>query len=147
MGLEVKSLLRPRALRFGVLAASASVAVQAIPTAVIPNPLFTRMTTVRPEDYVFVAATSILIGLIAATFGLPRATLSCTNRTVGSGVLSALAVGCPICNHVVVALVGISGALTYWAPIQPLLGLAAVSVLLWTLRRRLQGVAGEARFA
>ena len=147
MGLAVKSLLRPRALRFGVLAASASVAVQAIPTAVIPNPLFARMTPVRPEDYVFVAATSILIGLIAATFGLPRATRSCTNRTVGSGVLSTLAVGCPICNHVVVALVGISGALTYWAPIQPLLGLAAVSILLWALRRRLQGVVGEPRFA
>ncbi len=40
----------------------------------------------------------------------------------------ALAVGCPLCNKIVLALIGTTGALEYWAPLQPILG--AVSVLL-----------------
>lgn len=138
MGLVRSPLIRLRPLVYGVAAAAASAIAQAIPTGVIPNPAFTRMTPVRPLDYVFVAITSILIGLIAATFGFPRASVSCTNRTVGGGILSALAVGCPLCNHVVVALIGISGALTFWAPIQPLIGAIAVLILVWTLQRRLR---------
>lgn len=141
MGRATTVMLQPRALKLMVVAMVGSIAAQAIPAGVLPTPLFTRMTPVRAEDYVFVVATSILIGLIAATFVVPQAPASCTNRTVAGGVLSLLAVGCPICNHVVVALVGISGALTYWAPLQPLLGLTAVSILTWTLQRRLRQVA------
>lgn len=113
MGLAVSSLVRLRPLVYCVAAAAASAVAQAIPTPVIPNPVFARMTPVRPLDYVFIAVTSILIGLITATLGLPRASVSCTNRIVGGGILSALAVDCPVCNHVVVALIGIDGALTY----------------------------------
>ena len=38
----------------------------------------------------------------------------------------------------VVGLVGTSGALSWWAPVQPIVGVAAVALLLWTLRYRLQ---------
>lgn len=37
------------------------------------------------------------------------------------------------------ALVGVSGALDYWAPIQPLLGLTSVGLLLASLAVRLRG--------
>jgi len=53
--------------------------------------------------------------------------------------LSGFAVGCPICNKLVVALIGVSGALNYWAPLQPLLGLLSVGVLLVGLVVRLRG--------
>ena len=54
-------------------------------------------------------------------------------------MLSTFAIGCPICNKLVVALVGASGALNYWAPLQPLLGLASVAFLPATLAVRLRG--------
>jgi len=136
-----QSLLTPKPLVLGLVAALVSTVVQAIPTAVIPNPFFQRMTPVRPQDFVFLGVTSILIGLIFSTFGVPKGTVSCQNRALGAGLLSTLAIGCPICNHVVVALIGISGALTYWAPIQPIVGVVAIFVLLWTLNKRLQSVA------
>ncbi len=58
--------------------------------------------------------------------------------TLWGGLVSFLAVGCPVCNQAVVALVGISGALSWWAPVQPVVGLAAVALLVWTLRKRLR---------
>ena len=36
-------------------------------------------------------------------------------------MLSLFAVGCPICNKLVVMAVGVSGALNWFAPLQPLL--------------------------
>jgi hypothetical protein len=44
-------------------------------------------------------------------------------------LLSALAVGCPICNKIVAGLLGVSGALGLWAPIQPTLALVSVGLL------------------
>ena len=35
-----------------------------------------------------------------------------------------------------VALVGVSGALSWWAPVQPFVGLLAVALLVYTLRKR-----------
>ena len=120
--------------------ALASTAVQAIPTAVIPNPFFVRMTPVRLQDYAFLGASSLLIGVIFSTFALRKGTVNCQNRAFGGGLLSTLAIGCPICNHVVVTLIGISGALIYWAPLQPVIGATAVVVLIWTLHKRLQAI-------
>ena len=59
-------------------------------------------------------------------------------RTLLGGFVSFLAVGCPVCNQIVVALVGTSGALGWWAPVQPIVGLVAVGLLLYTLRLRLR---------
>lgn len=49
---------------------------------------------------------------------------------------SVLAVGCPVCNKLVVAAVGISGALNVWAPIQPVIAAASLALLGWALWRR-----------
>jgi hypothetical protein len=54
-------------------------------------------------------------------------------------VLTTFAVGCPICNKLVVALIGVSGALNYWAPIQPALGALSVVLLSAGLAIRLNG--------
>ena len=85
-----------------------------------------------------------LIGLIFAIRPEPtdRAELVAAGerderRTVWGGFVSFLAVGCPVCNQAVVALVGTSGALSWWAPVQPVVGLLAVGLLVYTLRKRL----------
>ena len=62
-----------------------------------------------------------------------------SGRTVGATLLSTFAVGCPVCNKLVVAVLGVSGALTYWAPTQPLLGVLSVGLLAAGLLIRLGG--------
>jgi hypothetical protein len=97
-----------------------------MPTDVIDNPWFSRMTPVRWWDYLLLAATA---GLTALWFALPGGVTSGACRVSGGSLLGTLAVGCPICNKLVVALLGASGALTVWAPLQPALGVAAVAAV------------------
>ena len=57
------------------------------------------------------------------------------------GVLGFLAFACPVCNKLIVLVLGFSGAMTYFAPIQPMLGILGVLLLLYgnfTLIRRIQ---------
>lgn len=123
------------------LAAASGAAVFAIaagaPTDVIPNPLFDRMTPVQWWSYPILAATALLGGLVMATYVRSPAQPSSLTKTAGGGVLSALAIGCPVCNKLVVLLLGAAGALNIWAPLQPLLGLISVVLLGWALRTRL----------
>lgn len=101
------------------------------------------MTPVTWWDYPVWAISAMLVGLIAATYvklgdaGPGAADRS--RRTVGATLLSTLAVGCPICNKLVVAAIGVSGALSYWAPLQPVLGLLSIGLLLTGLALRLRG--------
>ncbi|MHB8644487.1 MAG: hypothetical protein ACYDAR_01710 [Thermomicrobiales bacterium] len=113
-----------------------------IPTAVIPNQWFRRMTPTRPQDYVFLAATALLAAAIGATYAHAR-DASCPRqegKLTAGGMLSFLAIGCPICNKLVVALLGVSGALNYFAPVQPFLGLASVALLGVTLTLRFRAI-------
>lgn len=120
----------------GVIAALA----MGIPTGVIRTSLYTRMTPVTWWDYPIWALSAAGLGLLAATYvKLGRADCGGSGRALGGGILSTFAIGCPICNKLVVALLGVSGALNYWAPIQPLLGLASIGLLLATLAIRLRG--------
>ena len=130
----------PRAALFGAIAA----VLIAVPSDLIDTPIFGRPVAVRWIDYVILAVTSALIGLILAIRPEPAAStelVAATERqgtgTVWSGFVSFLAVGCPVCNQAVVALVGVSGALSWWAPVQPFVGLLALALLLYTLRKRL----------
>lgn len=113
--------------------------VIAIPADLIDTRLFGRPIEPKPIDYVILAVTASLIGLILAIrpdVGSIRDETDQT-RTIWGGFVSFLAVGCPVCNQAVVALVGTSGALSWWAPVQPMVGLLAIALLVHTLRRRL----------
>ncbi len=108
-----------------------------IPASIIGNPFFVRMTPVRPQDYVFWLITAALSGLVAGTFALPRSSV-CQGRSLSGGGLSYLAVACPTCNKVVVFLLGVSGALTFFEPAQFFLGIASIVLLGWALALRLR---------
>jgi len=129
-----------RYLLVSLVAAGGFALVLAIPTAIIDNSLFTRMTPVEPEQYVFWILTSLLSGALIATYLLPQLRSGLAATTAGAGLLGVFAVGCPICNKLVVALLGTSGALSYFAPIQPLIGLAAVALAGWALWVRLRAL-------
>jgi hypothetical protein len=122
-----------------VVSAAVSAMALGVPTGVVRTSLYTRMTPVAWWDYPVWLASAGLIGLIAGTYmRLPSAAAG-AGRAVGGGVASALAIGCPVCNKIVVALVGVGGALTYWAPLQPALAVLGLGSLVATLAVRVRG--------
>ena len=110
----------------------------ALPARLVPNDLFRRMTPTRPLDYLFWIVGSILVGLVVAFGRSPRADAS----GIIGGTATLFAVGCPVCNKLVVALIGVAGAVDLFAPLQPVLGAAAIGLLVWSLRRSARVAAG-----
>lgn len=123
-----------------------------IPTVLIPNTLFVRMTPTSPRDYSIWGLTVLLIAPLLALASLSpvserretlRAVGTGSGRTFAGGVLSFLAVGCPICNKIIVLLLGVTGAMTYFDPIRPLLGVASLLILSGTLLLRVRALRAE----
>jgi hypothetical protein len=130
---------------------------------IIPNPLISRM--IEPEPFAIATwiASAPLVGIVAATYIVPPRGSTATEivelgggslrdgtalGTVGS-VATFFAIGCPLCNKIALVLLGTSGAMSIFAPIQPLL--AAVSLVLlagtvlWRLDLRARGAACAVR--
>lgn len=147
------------ARRWGVagIAAVLSTVALAIPTALIPTPIFGR--AIEPEwwSWPVTIITGILAGLLVATYiAVPRVDNGSAEDTVPAGdsaehldragkagviggLVSFFAVGCPVCNKLVLIALGTTGAVQWFAPIQPILAVAAIGLLIWALRRRLAG--------
>jgi hypothetical protein len=129
----------PRFVALSIGVAAAYLLIVGVVTAVIPTPLFVRMTPVTLANLVFWIVPALLVGPLIASSVFPITAQRCDvgNRTAAGGLLSFLAVGCPLCNKVIVVALGASGALTYFEPIQPLLGLVAVGLLGYAVWQRL----------
>lgn len=123
------------------IASLAAALVIGVPTGIVRTPFYTRMTPVLWWNYPIWVASSLLAGLVVATYvrSMSGNGGSGAKLGAGGGVLSLLAVGCPVCNKLVVLAIGVTGALNVWAPVQPILGLLSVGLLLWALARRLRG--------
>jgi len=114
--------------------------VIAIPTDLISNPIFGRQIEATVWAWPVALLTAVLAGALIA---LPRPT-SCrpaTRTGIVGGTLTYLAIGCPTCNHIVVLALGTTGALAWFAPIQPFLALIGLAILggailhrVWLLR-------------
>jgi hypothetical protein len=114
--------------------------VIALPTAVIDNPVFGREIGVTSWSVTVIVISSILTGLLAATY--VKNDFSDENprqlKIGGAGaLLSYFAVGCPVCNKLALIALGYSGAIQYFAPIQPYLAVAGIALLTYSLRMRL----------
>ena len=111
-----------------------------IPADLVPNPIFGRPVPIRSIDYAIWGVTSALIGLTLAIQPAQGSSADDAHQrqTLWGGFVSFLAVGCPVCNQIVVGLLGVSGALSWWAPIQPLVGLIAIGLVLFALKKRLE---------
>ena len=130
-----------RRVAVAALATTAFALAIGVPTGVVPTPLYTRMTPVLWWNYPIWAVSAVLGGLISATYVRGAQDTRASNgvgAASGGGLLAAFAVGCPVCNKLVVAVVGLSGALNLWAPLQPVLAVFSVLLLAWALRRRLR---------
>jgi len=148
--LATGSLLRSLDRRFWIaalLGGIGSLLALGLPTALIPNPVFARQIAAEPWAYVAWLATAPLAGLVLATYLAPAAGAggSAAAAPERSGSLASLAglgvflaVGCPVCNKVALVLLGTSGALTVFGPLQPILGAASIAALAVTLWWRLR---------
>ena len=114
----------------------AAAVLMGVPTGIVHTFFYRRMTPVLWWNYPVWAISAVLIGLTIATY-TSRVGPSGSTPVTG-GVLSTLAIGCPVCNKLVVAAVGVNGALRIWAPVQPWLGVGSVVLLAYALRRRLR---------
>jgi hypothetical protein len=135
-----------RRWRVAALAALAVAAVVAIPTAVIPTPVFGRAVDVTWWSYPTVIVSAVAGGLLLATYvrpvaGPPVDASADRSSSVGllGGFLTFIAVGCPVCNKLVLLAIGASGAVSWFAPIQPFLAAVSLVLLAVALHVRLGG--------
>jgi len=134
--------------------------IVAIPTAVIPTPIFGRSIEPTWWSLPVVVLTGILGGLVFATYVRPAgvetpiteqsrerapapdsspASDRPSKVAIAGGALAYFAVGCPVCNKLVLLALGASGAVTWFAPLQGFLALASLVLMGWALFTRLRG--------
>lgn len=127
----------------------ASALLVGLPTDVVPNPVFGRAVPVTWWSYPVLAVVAVLSGVLLATYvraddggqdlGLGGADERTQRRGAASGLLAFFAVGCPVCNKLVLLTLGASGAITWFAPFQPVLAALSMAGLVWALRTRWRG--------
>ncbi len=114
----------------------------AIPTAMIETPIFGRAIAVTSWSWPVLIITSMLAGLLLATYIAVEPSKAGDRQLklgAAGGVLGFLAVGCPVCNKLVLIALGTTGALNFFAPIQPFLALLGIVLLGYALQVRLKG--------
>lgn len=139
--------LRAWPLRRWLLALATAVGMAVfigVPTDLVPNPVFGRDVPPTWWAWPSLVVSSVLAGLLAATYvASPVADSPETGRTkrrgLAGGVLTLFAVGCPVCNKLVLLALGYAGAMTWFQPVQPFLQALAVALLAAALLQRLRG--------
>ncbi len=129
-----------------IVAASAAVGTVlliAVPTDLIDTPVFSRQVPPTWWAWPVTLVAAVLSGLVLATYVADpagRGDDSAAPGRAGSlgGVLTFFAVGCPVCNKIVLLALGTTGAMRWFEPVQPVLSVAAIGLLAWALRKRLQ---------
>lgn len=155
-----------------VLWAGASLLAFGLAAAIIPNPAFGRQVPPEPFAIVVWLVSAPLMGLLGATYSAPAPSGPVAESVLlavrpaagvarrdgvagrdGTAIGTAasfgafLAIGCPVCNKIALVLLGASGAMTIFAPLQPVIGAASLALLAGTLawRFRLRTSGGACR--
>ncbi|WP_218221024.1 hypothetical protein [Nesterenkonia sp. Act20] len=158
----------PRQILVAAVASLVVGVVVGVATVLIPNSFFARDIPPVWWNYPVWILTSVLSGMLLATY-----VRSSTPDPVGSRspsspedsgaaltteegissseerrssrfgmigmVLAWFAVGCPVCNKIALIALGYSGAITYFTPLQPILALGAMVLTGVALIWRLKG--------
>lgn len=101
-------------------------------TAIIRNPFFTRMTPVGWLERTSLFITSLLLGIYIGLLYYGRTASKnkvCTATATTGGVFGFLTFGCSICNKILIFFLGVTGVLTYFDPIRPMLGILSIGLL------------------
>lgn len=113
----------------------------AIPTDLIDTPFFARQVPPTLWSWPVLLASAVLAGLVTATY-LAHPDGAEPSRAVGrlgltGWVVTFFAVGCPVCNKLVLLALGTTGAMQFFEPVQPYLAAASIVLLGWALYARL----------
>lgn len=109
----------------GVAVAAAMFVGLGTVAALWENPLFMRMTPTGGFEITLLLLQSALAGVYV---GLPRS--RCGKRTAGAGaVIGFLGIACPVCNKVLVLLLGGALLLEYYEPVRLYVALGGVALL------------------
>ncbi|MDN5723791.1 MAG: hypothetical protein L0H20_12475 [Corynebacterium sp.] len=131
------------AVGFGVLLGLA--------TVLIPNSLFARDIPPVWWNYPVWIATSVFSGLLFGTYvrdgaepqevdsGDDAEAKRSSHAGMAGAFLAWFAVGCPVCNKFALLALGYSGAITWFAPVQPFLAVIALVLTGIALVVRLRG--------
>lgn len=129
-----------RRIGVAVLASIIVFLLLGLATALIPNPVFGRPIAAPAWGVTALVITAVLSGITLATYvatPVPADTETGTRRFTLGGVLAFFAIGCPTCNKLVLIALGSSGAITWFAPIQPYLAIVGIALLGWVAITRL----------
>ena len=151
----------PRQVAAAALSSAAVALLIGVATVLIPNPIFDRDIPPVWWNYPIWALTSVLSGMLVATYVRSRSPAQATpvaessapeadsaaekseKRSSRLGLagtfLAWFAVGCPVCNKIALLALGYSGAITYFTPVQPFLAAGAVVFCSVALVLRLKG--------
>lgn len=114
--------------------------VVAVPTDLIDTPLFWRAVPPTWWSVPVLVVTAVLTGLLTATYVSPEPHPKAESRArfgMAGTIISFFAVGCPVCNKLVLLALGTSGAMQYFEPVQPFLAVGSVILLAWAVHKRL----------
>ncbi len=129
-GNHKREKLNTRSIIVGSATALAIFSAFGIITVLLPNDIFVRMTPVYNYDYVFLVLTSILSGTYVGLWYYTRKTQTICNYVATGGAVGGLfSFGCAICNKVLILLLGVTGVVAYFMPLQPVLGVMSVILL------------------
>lgn len=161
-----RETLRRWGVRQVLVAAASGVVVGVfigVATVLIPNPVFARDIAPVWWNYPVWLVTSAMTGMLIATYvreadgaraasddpaedsagTLPAEAAGEARRDSRLGVAGAalawFAVGCPVCNKIALLALGYSGAITWFAPLQPFLAGASLLLVGVALVGRLRG--------
>jgi hypothetical protein len=151
----------PRLLLVGAAATVGALLLFGLGVGIIPNPVIARMIDPEPFAIATWVASAPFIGLVAATYLVsPRGSTADEIIELGGGslrdgtvlgtvggVATFFAIGCPLCNKIALVLLGTSGAMSIFAPIQPLLAAVSLVLLAGTVLWRLDLLARGAACA
>jgi len=120
--------------------ATSTVIVIAVPTDLINTPIFAREVPPTAWSWPVLIVSAILAGLVTATYvAYPEG--AAPRRAEGrlglaGWTITFFAVGCPVCNKLVLLALGTTGAMQFFEPVQPYLAAASIILLAWALFAR-----------
>ncbi len=103
----------------------------ALPSAMISNPFFIRMTPPTKYEWFILITTAILGGIYIGLYYYKKQqqNTKATCAATSGSFLGFLAYGCAFCNKILIFILGVSGVMTYFLPIQPYLGALGIILL------------------
>ena len=132
-----------RQVGVAALAAVAFALLIGLSTVLIPNPVFGREIASLWWNYPVWLLGSALAGMLVATYVRrdqvappgteptgtePTGTDRPSRLGLAGGALTWFAVGCPVCNKIALLALGYTGAIQWFAPLQPVLAVLAIAL-------------------